>query len=276
MRTTHRYLLPVLALTVVVAVRAGAQSPADIFDRMLADYSSRIEGVDDYTLVQETMGFETVLYFEKEIVDGRPVLRLKSTTAMGNTVDADDEDAGFNEIYEVGHQLAQHAEYAGREEVDGRQVHVLLIENLDQIDFGRGTVDEDSDFTPRTGKLFIDTDMSIPRRMEFEGDMKTDDGTANVTSIIHLQDYREAEGMLVPYRTVVEMHGLSEAVDPEMRQQYEEMKKQLAEMPESQRAMAEQMMKGQLEQIENMMQGDAMRVEMLVTDVRVNTGPPSN
>ena len=157
MRTIHRSFLPLLALTVAVAGRAEAQTPTEIFDRMLADYASRIEGVNDYTLVQETMGFETVLYFEKEMVDGRPVLRLKRTTAMGNTVESEDEDMGFNELYEVGHQLAQHAQYVGRQQIDGNQVHVLLVENLDQIDFGRGTVEEDSDFTPRVGKLFIDT-----------------------------------------------------------------------------------------------------------------------
>ncbi len=276
MRTIHRFFLAVLALTVTASSRADAQSPTEIFDRMLTDYSSRIEGVENYTVVQETMGFESVMYFEKELVDGRPVLRLKSTTAMGNTVDTENEDMGFNDIYEVGHQLAEHAKYVGREEVDGRQVHVLSIENLDQIDLGHGTVDDDSDFTPRSGRLFIDTDMSIPRRMEFEGEVKTDKGMADVTTIVHLQDYREVGGMILPYRTVVEMHGLSEAIDPEMRKQYEEMRRELAELPESQRAMAEQMMKGQLEQIEKMMQGDAMQVEMLVTDVRVNAGPPND
>lgn len=276
MSPIHRLAFALLPLTVAVTVRAGAQSPEEIIDRMLADYSARIEGVEDYTLVQETMGIETVMYFEKELVEGRPVLRLKRTTAMGQTADAGGDDAGFNEIYEVGHRLAEHATYVGTEQVDGNRVHVLSLEELDRIDFGRGSVDGRSDFTPRTGKLFIDTDLLIPRRMEFAGDARTEKGTSDVTMIVHLQDYREVSGMMIPHRTVATVQGLSEAADPEMRKKYEEMQRQLAELPASQRAMAERMMKGQLEQIGKMMQGDALQVEMLVTDVRVNAGPPSD
>jgi hypothetical protein len=275
MRALQRFALLSAALVIAAAPHVHAQSAGEIFDRMLAEHERRTEGIENYTLVQETMGFETVMYFERETVNGRSLLRLKRTTTMGVTVDAEEDDAGFNEIYEVAHQLAEHATYAGREEVDGRSVHVLRIDDLAEIDFGHGAVDEDSDFVPERGTIYVDTDLFIPRRMEFEGSMTTKQGTTDVTSVVDLQDYREIEGMLVPYRTVVEMQGLSEAIDPEMRQQYEEMKRQLAEMPESQRAMAEQMMKGQLEQIEQMMQGDAMVIEMTVTDVRVNAGPPS-
>jgi hypothetical protein len=275
MRILQRFALLAAALVVAAAPHVHAQSAGEIFDRMLAEHERRTEGIENYTLVQQTMGFETVMYFEREAINGRSLLRLKRTTTMGVTVDADEDDAGFNEIYEVAHQLAEHATYVGRKEVDGRSVHVLRIDDLAEIDFGHGAVDDDSDFVPERGTIYVDTDLFIPRRMEFEGSMATEQGTTDVTSVVDLHDYREIEGMLVPFRTVVEMRGLSEAIDPEMRQQYEEMKRQLAEMPESQRAMAERMMKGQLEQIEKMMQGDAMVIEMTVTDVRVNAGPPS-
>jgi hypothetical protein len=274
MRILQRFVLLAAALVVAVAPHVHAQSAGEIFDRMLAEHERRTEGIENYTLVQETMGFETVMYFEREAMNGRSLLRLKRTTTMGVTVDAEEDDAGFNEIYEVAHQLAEHATYVGHNEVDGRSVHVLRVDDLAEIDFGHGAVDEDSDFVPERGTLYIDTALFVPRRMEFEGSMTTEQGTTDVTSVVDLHDYREIEGMLVPFRTVVEMQGLSEAIDPEMRQQYEEMKRQLAEMPESQRAMAERMMKGQLEQIEQMMQGDAMVIEMTVTDVRVNAGPP--
>lgn len=271
----QRFVLLTAALTVAWSAPVCAQSAAEIFDRMLAGHEQRTKGIDNYTLVQETMGFETVMYFEREMVNDRSLLRLKRTTSMGVTVNADEDNAGFNAIYEVAHELAAHATYAGRDEIDGYAVHVLKIDDLAEIDFGRGTVDENSDFVPERGTVYVDTDMLIPRRMEFEGSLATEQGTTDVTSTVNLQDYREIEGMLVPFRTIVEMQGLSEAIDPEMRQQYEEMKRQLAEMPEAQRAMAERMMKSQLEQIEKMMQGDDMVIEMTVTDVRVNAGPPS-
>jgi hypothetical protein len=60
-----------------------------------------------------------------------------------------------------------------------------------------------------------------------------------------------------------------------MKKQYDEMKKQLAELPEAQRQAMEQMMKGRLEQIEKMMGADGgMNVEVVVRDVRVNQGAP--
>ena len=57
---------------------AGAQNPGDIVTQLLAEYERRTEGVDDYTLIQAVMGTETVSYFEKEMVDGRPLFRLRT------------------------------------------------------------------------------------------------------------------------------------------------------------------------------------------------------
>ena len=135
---------------------------------------------------------------------------------------------------------------------------------------------ESDSFTPKTGKLFIDTELWIPRRMEFTGDMKTDNGTHEVTSVISLEDYREVSGFLHPFRTVMRMEGIGAMIDPEMRAQYDEMKRQLESVPESQRAMVERMMGAQMERMEEMMSGgdDTMTVEVIVKELRVNTGPP--
>ena len=64
-------------------------------------------------------------------------------------------------------------------------------------------------------------------------------------------------------------------MDEETRKQYEEMKKQMAEMPEEQRKMMESMMKGQMEQFEQMLSKDGpMSIEVTVKELRVNSGPP--
>jgi hypothetical protein len=93
---------------------------------------------------------------------------------------------------------------------------------------------------------------------------------------VDLRDYREVESLLVPYLSVVSIEGIEAMIDPEMQAQYEEMRRQLESLPESQRAMFEQMMGAQMEQIERMMAGDdgPMTMEITVTEVRVNAGPP--
>jgi hypothetical protein len=274
MRSTLR---PAVALTVVSAFLAGsaaAQSPKEIFDNMLAEYERRIANVDNYTVVQEMMGVEAVMYYEKEIENGRPLMRLRQNRVAGMTSDSDDEDT-FAEMYKMVPELVAHATYAGRDEVDGHAVHVIEVEDLDQIDFGQEMGDED--FTPQHGTFFIDTELWIPRRMMFAGEAETADGPRTVTSTIDLLDYREIDGMLHPFATSITVEGIGAVVDPEMRAQYEEMKKQLAELPEAQRAMAERMMKGQMEQIEQMMEGgdDTMTVQTTVRELHVNQGPPN-
>jgi hypothetical protein len=256
----------------LVAAPAHAQSAAEIVDRMLAEYERRAENVDNYTVVQDVMGFETVSYFEKEIVDGRPVFRLRSAGGM----EASESVGDFDEIYAMGDELAQRAEYAGIERVDDYDLHVLDIDSFEGLGLEQN-VTPDSDFRPTSGRLFIDVDTYAPRRFEFEGEMTNDDGVHTVTSTVMMGDYREVEGLLLPFRTVVQVEGLGAAIDPEMRAQFEDMQRELEAMPESQRAMVEQMMAGQLEQFRAMMEdeGAPMTVQVTVREVSVNQGPPN-
>jgi hypothetical protein len=273
MRVVLRLCMVVAVLSSVAVRPSMAQSPQEIFDRMLSEYERRIASVDNYVVEQEMMGVQNVMYFEKEMADGRPVMRLKQNT-VGGMNSRSDEDDSFSAMYTMVPQFIEHASYAGRDEVEGRAVHVIDVADLDQIDFGRSMGDED--FTPKHGTFYIDTDLWIPRRMTFTGELKTDEGPREVTSVVDLLDYRDVGGMLHPFRTSIRIEGMGAAIDPEMRKQYEEMKQRLAEMPASQRAMAERMMKGQMEQIEKMMSGgdDSMTVETTVKDIRVNQGPP--
>ena len=56
---------------------AAAQSVADVVEDMYAAFERQVEGVQNYTLVQNVMGFVTTSYYVKETVDGRPVFRLE-------------------------------------------------------------------------------------------------------------------------------------------------------------------------------------------------------
>lgn len=265
--------LGLLAAGMAAAAPVAAQSASEIVSRMMDAYAERAAQVDDYTIVQEAMGMESRVYFEKVMVDGRPAFQLRRTQAAGMTMNGPNQS--FDEIYTLGSELARLATYEGTERVENYDVHVLDIDDLSEVDFGQ-TMGDDSEFVPRRGKIYIDVDTYAPRRMEYEGEMTTEDGTHTVTSIIDMGDYREIEGMLFPFRTAVRIEGLAAAIDPETRAQFEEMQRELEQMPESQRAMVEAMMADQLDQFRAMMDGDdsGMSVTMLVREILVNQGPP--
>jgi len=264
------------AVGAVAPAAAPAQSAKSVVNGMIAEYERRTASVANYTLVQEAMGMPITMYFEKETVNGRPVFALRQTTMAGRTTTHTDRDQEGVDLYGELPKVAERAVYKGRETVDGQATHVIAVEDLSDIRFGRGVVPQSSDFEPKRATVFVDAKLSVPRRMVLEGQMRQQDKTANVTATIDLLDYREVGGMLHPFRTQMRIDGLAQAMDPETRKQLEEMKKQLAEMPESQRQMVEQMMKGRMEQMEKMMGGDGgMNVELIVKELRVNQGAPT-
>ena len=137
MRPTMRAIaVPLLLATVVPAVHA--QSAKSVMDHMLAEYERRAEGVNDYTLVQETMGVTMVMYMVKETVNGHPVFHVQSTSFMGQTTPQAQgakhqmEAMATDDLYAMADQLAAHADYAGRETIDGNETHVIVLNGCER------------------------------------------------------------------------------------------------------------------------------------------------
>ena len=259
-----------------IAVPLHAQTASGIIDRMLEAYEARTRDVDDYTLVQRVMGFETVSYFEKEMVDGRPVFRLRDSAAEERDDIGEATAPGtLEEIYAIGEEFKQNAEYLGTEMMDGRPVQVLEITNLEETRFGESLA-QDSQFRPVEGRIYLDSETLVPRRMVFEGELRNAEGTHEVTSTMDLEDYREHRGMLLAHRTVMSVRGLGAAIDEEARAQFRQIEEELENMPPDQRAMVESIMAEQLDQFRAMMEGgdEPMVVEVEVLEVWVNSGPP--
>lgn len=273
--TTGLKALALASLVLVpTATPAAGQDAAEIIDRMLAEYEARTAGIENYTLVQDFMGFQATSYFVKEMEDGRPVFKLQNVSAAG--MDMDDAGPGtVDEIYAIGEDFKENASYLGQETVDGYPTHVVQINDLEDTELGQ-QMGQDSEFRPISGRLFLDADNYMPRRMIFEGELENSEGVHAVTSTMDLQDYRDHQGLLVAHRTVMTVDGLGAAIDEEARAQFEEMERELANMPPEQRQMVESMMADQLEQFRAMMAGDdePMVVEVAVSDVRINAGPP--
>ncbi len=271
-----RRLSLLLGLWVVGASQIHAQSAEEILTNMLDEFERRAQGVDNYTLIQEAMGFQTMSYFEKEVVNGRATFVLRQSGAAGMTVDQSPGDAGMAQMFAAGEELFERTRYLGTERIDGYDLHILEITDFEGLDFGK-TMTPDSEFTPTAGRVYLDADTYAPRRLEFDGEMINDQGTNPIQSVVEMQDYREVESLLLPFRTVVTVNGIGAAIDDETRKEFERMREELEKLPPAQREMLESMMSEQMAQVESLMSGDGgpMVMQVLVTEVKVNQGPPS-
>jgi hypothetical protein len=263
-----------LALLAITSATLAGQSVADIVEGMYSSYERQAARVDNYTLVQTMMGFETTSYFEKEVVEGHPVFILRDSGTGGFSFSLGNDDAGIGDLFLWGDELIEHGRYAGREQIGTSTVHVLAVDDLSELDIVQPSTPDDMDFEPRTARIFVDDALMVPRRMEFVGDARTDSGPQQVTVRVDMENYLPIEGLLIPYRTVVQIDGLGAVIDPEMREELEEMERQLAALPPDQREMMERMLGSQMEQIRQMMDGggDGMTMEITVVDVAINAG----
>ena len=215
------------------------------------------------------MGFETTLYFEKQMVDGEPVFVMSNEYGTGS-------DNDMSEMYQDFVKYAERAKYEGKAEVDGHETYVLFIDDFTGM---LERDDQEDDFMPKKGTIYLDVGKYILRRMEMDGIMEADGKESPVHADMHFEDYREVGGMLHPFRTRMEMSGImsgmSEEDMEEARRSLADMRKQLNEMPESQRKMIEGMMKGQMDKLEEMVSSGTMQITIEVVELRVNEGPPS-
>ena len=280
MLASFRSATVALATLYLVPV-ASAQSPKEIFERMYSAYAERASSIHDYTLVQQMMGVETVMYFEKATVDGRVAFKLKQTRAAGYDIPIGEHEGSWDEIYSLSARLGDNATYVERSDLDDHAVHVIRVTDLADLDLGDMGSGSD-DFTPSRGHFFIDTEMLVVRRMVLEGELVMDGERRDVTMTVDLRDYRETDRMLHPFSITMLVEGMggmniNDEEMAQMKQQYEEMMKQLDEMPEQQQKMVESMMKGQMERMQEMMKSGeegGMSVEVTVSEIRVNAGPP--
>jgi hypothetical protein len=273
-----------IAVAVAAAGSAHGQSASQILQHMLDAHVQRAERVDNYTLIQEVMGFDSEMYFEKETVDGLPMFHLRQTKVGGRTISQPDaDDAGWERMYQLLPELMERADYAGRGDVHSFPVHVIEVRDLHEVDFAPIPDSEGSEFVPETMTLHVDADQWIVRRAELSGSMTANGQQHDFTADVEMTDYREIEGMLHPYVVTVKVSGLADAMGmseedmAELREQLEEMKQQMEQMPEAQRKMVEQMMSQRMAGLEQMLgnSGDgAMTIEMRVKELLVNSGRP--
>jgi hypothetical protein len=264
------------------AAPASAQTAQEILARAMAQHEHRLEGVENLTLRQEVMGIPTTTYLVKETVDGHAILRPEAVDAIGVDMDLGEEpwDLWADPRAMYG-EWADRWDLEGEGSVDGSATWRMVLTDFEGIDLdddpvpgGEGT------FEARRMVLEMETDRLVPLRMVMEGEVVEGGEGRPVAVAMRFSDYRTVDGYLHPFRIVMEMDVASADISPEeiqeAREALEEFRRELDEVPEAQRDMLEQMMGEQLQMLERMVAGEGLEVEIRVTDLRVNEGPPDS
>lgn len=272
----------VFLVGLLLAPDALAQSAADILREAADRYAAEMADVRDYTITQEMVGMRgiTVRTYAEREEGGDPLAYSYYVVTPEGLVSTEDADANAPpDPYVMLARIGQEARYGGTESVDGTRMHVVAVDDFGDIAREFGAVPEDAgEFEIETATFYIGTDDHRIHRMTMEGTMTNDGQASPVSFDTRLADYRTVDGFTHPHRMTMTMHGMdgqmSDAEREEARQQLDQLRAQMAQMPPDQRRMMEGMMGGQLESLEQMLGGGGFEMEVVVTDVKVNTGRP--
>ena len=273
--------LSLLLLAVLLAGPAAlAQSAGEVLREALGRYASEMTDVRDYTITQEVMGMTVTTYAER--ADGAAPLDytyyVVTPSGLQGTDDADNPAA--HNPYLMLDRIAEEARYVGTEAVGGTQAHVVAVDDFGDLarEFGTVPAQADGEFDIETATFYIGTNDYRIHRMTMDGTVTRDGQASPVQIDTRLADYRTVDGFTTPFRMAMTMQGMdgqmSESERAEARQQLDQLRTQMEQMPAEQRRMMEGMMGSQLERLEQMLGGGGFEMEMVVTDVQVNTGRP--
>ncbi|MGD2120101.1 MAG: hypothetical protein PVJ76_00080 [Gemmatimonadota bacterium] len=277
---TVRKALGLVALAVpFLAIFPGsivAQDAQALMRRAMEAQAERLAGVENVTIVQETMGMEMSMYMEKQEIGGTPVLMPVSVTAAGmtQTMPQDMVQPDWSNPFQEA--WIERTQLVGRDELEGNEVLVFRIDDFTGLELPRmpGSEQGAEDFRPSSFQYSMSEDDLLLRKVEMDGEMRGQDGSYSpIQMTMFMEDYREVDGYVHPFVTRVITSGMMEAADvdqEELRQQLEQMRAQMESIPESMRGMIQ----GQIEQMESMLGGggEGMEVTIAVKELRVNAG----
>lgn len=271
--STFAAAMALLVLFTFAPQNAGAQyqdpRAAEILEAAREHYESSIKNIDDYVVEYE---HHTVSYI-KRYDNGRPYMAVYSDREYQDDLEAasgaDETDLFSPETFSM---MKERARYMGTERIDGHEVHVIFIDELE----GFIEDDEDMDDEVKELRIFLDTGNFVMRKMAFKVEAYVDGEVRVIEPEIHFRDYQEVEGLPIAFEQVTIVSGLSDMISDEERQEmqeaFAEMERELEQMPEQQRQMVERMMAGQMEELKEMLEADQFEHTMRVKDVQVNVG----
>lgn len=262
-----------LILLFVCTSSLFAQSPQEILDRMIEQYTNSIEDVETMMMISRMEGFmETesdTTYYRKVETDGFPTLQA---------VDSDSQTPAanyynFQENYDA---LVENSTYEGTETVNGREAHVLFIEDVSTLyDDMVTTPEAQQQAEPQSGRMYIDAEDYIPVRMNFDINYEGEyTGSADMV----MSDIRNVDGMLIPFQMEMKIEGISGSMSAEDMADAKESMKQFEEQMENatglQKRIMESTLKPQMERLQKILEEGAMTMTTIIEDVQTNVTIP--
>ncbi|MCF8302763.1 MAG: hypothetical protein K9I94_05750 [Bacteroidales bacterium] len=263
----------VLLFFTIVAVLSNTansqdQKAVEILESMQERYEQSIEDIDDYLMEK---GKHTIFYKKAFTEDGKPYFKTK--TKGNNKKDMGSASATNKDLYsQFSSKAKEKAIYERTDKVDGHEVHVIYI---DQMEIKGFNADRDTEDAVEDIYLYIDSDKLVVRKMKYTITSKIKGGEPRkVSPVVKNKDFRNVEGMLIPYETATVIKGLT--LTEEERKKIEkglsDFEKEMEEMPESQREMMEQMAGDKIERYRKMIEKDQYEQVKRVKNIEVNTG----
>jgi len=263
-----RFILLFTTIAVVLpnAANSQDQKAVEILESMQDRYEQSIEDVDDYVMEKEN---HTLFYKKAFTEDGRPYFKTKTKGDYKD--DMESASAKNKDIYsQLSSKAKEKANYEGTDEVDGHEVHVIYI---DQMELKGFNANRDTEDTVKDVYLYIDSDKLVVRKMEYTIKSKTKGGEMReISPVITNRDFRNVEGMLIPYESATVVKGLT--LSDEEREKAEkglrEIEEKMEKMPESQREMVKEMAGDKIERYRKMVEEDQYKEVSRVKNIEVN------
>ncbi len=177
--------------------------------------------------------------------------------------------------------------YGGKEKVNGIDCHVLKVDDVPMSEIkdpttGEGMIPPDAkgmqDATV-DAKLFIDSNRWVMIKSIFDAKgIQTQGRERSAKTVMISKDYRNIEGLWVPYSTTIDMTiDMTQEEKQKMkeaRQSMQQMKEKMKDMPPAKREMMKKYMEPKMNQAQSMMMNGGINKEIKVQKVKVNQGIP--
>lgn len=253
-----------------------AQSPQEILDEMIEQYTNSIEDVETMMMVTRMEGFvesePDTTYYRKVVTDGFPNMQVVNS---GSETPA----ANYYNIQENYDALVENATYEGTETVNGREAHVLFIEDVSTLYDDMVTTPEGQEqqqqAEPQSGRMYIDAADYIPVRMSFDINY---DGEYTGSADMIMSDIRNVDGMSIPFLMEMKIEGISSSMSAEdmaeAKQSMEQFEKQMENSSGLQKRIMERTIKPQMERLQKILEEGSMTMSTIIMDVQTNVTIP--
>jgi hypothetical protein len=259
----------------LISMTVVAQSPEEIMNQMISQYSNSLNGVETMMTVSSMSGFmqtdvpDTTYYRKVTLEDGTQV--LEDVSSGGDTPGADYWN--FKENFDA---IAENSSYEGTETIDGREAHVIFIEDVSAL-YGQtmGEMESGEQGEPQSGRFYVDADNYVPLRMSFDVQY---DGEYSGTVDVNMKDYRSVDGIQMAFLTEIAMEGISDQFSAEELAEAQEGMRELREQLENssgmQKRIMERAIKPQLERMEKILEEGSMTMSVTILEAQTNVSIP--